>query len=110
MEDLIQQFIENGGKVQCIPTGKRAMTEGQINRACGYAPARTIKFEAVLVGEDGLEFCEVVNAKNVAEAREDLKTNFPEARIESVEVYGSRDSRLQQEMCSRTNNDEWDLY
>ena len=114
MEDLIAQFLANGGEVKKVGTGARTLTEKQIKSAIGYEPEVVVKtttiFEVQFTQETGEDACVHIEAATAQEAWDTASDDYPEWRVNSVEKAGSRAARIALGMERRMANDEWDLH
>lgn len=80
MEDLIAQFLANGGTVNKVPTGARTMTGTEMKRAIGYEPTVQTVYLVQMVDECGTPCSEKYAATSASEAIDMAMEDYPEAR------------------------------
>ena len=82
---LTANFVAKGGKVQQVESGKRVMTESQVYRAMGYEPEKLYRFDVHMTGEDGMEWCERLTARNKGDVMAKAQEAWPESRVEWID-------------------------
>ena len=97
--DLIAAFLATRGAT-VVPTGVRTTTDAQMKRAIGYTPEKEYRYEVMLAGEDGMDFCVHHTAANVAAVEEYMRKQYPESNVISVEHVGARDARIYREVSA----------
>lgn len=107
LDALKAEFEARGGKVTRVSEGERALSNAQLRHASGYEPDVKIKYEAFLLGEDGMEFCEHISAASKRAASDELREKFPESQILSIEYLGTRQRRLEFEAMACDYHDGW---
>lgn len=82
---LTDAYAAKGGKVQKVESGARSMTESQVYRAIGYEPEKLYRFDVHMTGEDGMEWCERLTARNKGDAMAKAQEAWPESRVEWID-------------------------
>jgi hypothetical protein len=94
--ELIAAFLAQKS-ITKVAAGKRALTEHQMRVLTGPEPIKQIKYEILLLGEDGMEFTVEETAKSANDARTKAREAYPESRIISIELYGTHSQRAYDE-------------